>query len=201
MTRDRLVAFGEKISIRLQPAQSYRLKKHEMRVGEPIGNIINRQLRRLHQAISEGTEPTEPTAAPGAKSIVYRFRPELERVEPFIGQMRSRRGWENDRVAVECLLPWSCELPIVVPLLSAEEMYQNLSNHFECSELIPIRSALLAVCDRCSLEQAKAWLWEMSEVGKVVLRLPRDKHLAGEVVRLPDGRGKLYFYVDLARAK
>lgn len=201
MSRNRLIAFGEKISIRLQPAQSYRLKKHEMRVGEPIGNIINRQLKRLHQAISEGTQPAEPTPALGSKSVVYRFRPELDLVEPFIGQMRSQRGWENDRVAVECLLPWSCELPIVVPLLSAEEMYQNLFNHFDHSELIPIRSALLAVCDRCSLEQAKAWLWELSEAGEVVLRLPRDKHLAGEVVRLPDGRGKLYFYLELVSAK
>lgn len=197
MTRDRLSTFGKRISFRLQPAQTERLRLHELAENEPNRNIINRQLKRLRQAILEGATPIEPASASGTKDDEYQLLPERDVVEPFIQRMRKARGWKNDRVAVEQLVPWSCELPIVTPFENAEEMYQTLLKSFGHAESIPVRSALLAACDRCSLEQARTWLWELKESGVVKLRIPSIHPIAGSVVRLPDGRGKTYFYLDL----
>lgn len=191
--------FGEKVSFRLQPAQDDRLKSHALEVGESIPSIVNRQLRRLELAISLGVAPLEPQPAAG-KSVQHRLPLEVEQVEPFVQRFKVERGIEKDFKAVEHLVNWSCALPLVTPIVNAEEAYQLWVIQFGAgAKDVPIRSALLCVRDRCSLQQAKTWLWELKERDRVGLRIPVDKRFVESSIRIPDGRGKMYFCLDLER--
>jgi hypothetical protein len=198
MSRSRLLPIGKPISFRLTAAQTYQLRKHELIQDEPVNQLINRQLRRLEDAIAAQTAPPEPLPSEEAKPGNYLFRPELEKVEPFVQAMRKARELESDREAMSLLVPWSNDLEIITPILSAEEAYHYWVKRFGLgTESIPIRSALLAIRDRCSLEQAKKWLWELKGERKVRLRIPDEVKFSETLMRLPDSRGKVYFYMDL----
>jgi hypothetical protein len=196
-SRIRFVALGDEIDFRLQTAQAYRLEKHRFHLQEAMQPLLNRQLRRLARAIVNGTAPTPACVEEGNKDRKLIFRPEKVLVEPFLLQQRTARKLATVSQSAALLVNWSTGLPLLVPLMEAESALKLLLEHYEPKTPVSIRDALLVLYERCDVGDAKRWLWELKEAGKLTLTLPRQEHLAGGVVRLPDGRGKLYYYLHL----
>lgn len=196
-SRIRFVELGVELDFRLKTSQVYLLDKHRFHSKEAIQPLLNRQLRRLARAIVSGKAPTLPVVVEGNKDRKFTFRPETLLVEPLIQQQRIARRLATDAESAAYLVAWSAALPLQMPLLDAAAVHRFLLDHYGRGSTVPIRESLLKLYDYCDVGDAKLALWELKEAGKLTLGLPRQEHLAGGVIRLPDGHGKVYYYLHL----
>ena len=188
---------GTGLSFRLQSSQADALRRHRLADDEPIAQVVNRQLRRLSKAIEDKNAPSKLGCVGRGGSESFRVR--LEQHTPGELVERFRRGMKIDKPqdALRHLLIWANDLPHQKPFSSDQDLCEALQSKWTSGDTILIHDVIRSAYDRCTISQAKAWLWSLAEDGYVRLRVPAKSLTDGTVVRLPDGRGKLYAFVEM----
>lgn len=199
-TQNQLLDLGDKLDLRLRPAQSKLLLAHRFEPEEPAAYVINRQLRRLAIAHQEGTAPPPVTGVSylGTKSDRYSFSSEKWVVEPFIRQIQAERQLSKTQDILEFLVLWSCEFPKAKTLRTRFELYHYLvRRHGRGATGIELRSTLTELIDYCAVSKARQWLWELHQDFKIVLRMPQAGLTSRLIVHLPNSQGRMYYCFDL----
>ena len=188
---------GDLFSFRLQPSQVDAFLRHRLTDDEPIAQVINRQLRRLRLAIAGKSAPKEPKdeATGGAKSFFVRL--EVDPVERFVVKLQKRQKISTLPLALRHLLVWSNDLPSQKCFASAQELYEVMLSGYQVGDRILIRSLIADAIDRCTIGQAKAWIWSLAQDGRLKLRVPAESLRDGSTINLPDGHGNLYSWIEV----
>lgn len=197
MSKNFINPIGEAFSFRLQPLQFEALLRHRLTEDEPFAQVINRQLRRLKIAISARRVPKEPTGEElgGAKNISVGL--DLNPVEPFVIKFQTRKNISTPQIALRHLVVWSNDLPLKECFSSAQEFYEAMLSGYKAGDTILIRSVIASAIDRCTIEQAKAWVWSLAQDGRLKLRVPAASLHDRTTINLPRNGGNLYAIIEV----
>lgn len=185
--RNHYCELGKAIDIRLSVDQDFWLKKHRFGETEAISQVINRQLRRLALAVQTGSAPELPEVSYDTKPKHYQIKLEVEAVEPFVDRIMQEQGLASRKYALEFLIPWASKLPITQPLLTAEAALHFLKDAYgqEAEDLV-LKDVMGRLVNTCSVQDAKSFLWELHQSGKVRLTSSRIDRAETGVIWLPD---------------
>ena len=188
---------GTGLSFRLQPSQADALRRHRLADDEPIAQVVNRQLRRLSKAIEDKNAPSKLRGVGRGGSEPFRVMIEQSTPGGLVEGFRREMKIDKPQDALRHLLIWANDLPHQKSFSSDQDLCEALQSKWTSGDTILIHDVIRFAYDRCTISQVKSWLWSLAEDGYVKLRVPAKSLTDGTVVRLPDGRGKLYAFVEM----